>query len=116
LELSLVENLIKYAHRHGFVPGLDRPIRSWLSLGHQRGDGQETLSEDEQRAHGYLSADDLRCWKMGRGLPGFRTDDNKARQRANRKLTSQLTKSATTLRIAVAMAMLGRLFEPSASF
>jgi hypothetical protein len=53
LELSLVENLIKYAHGHGFVSGLDRIIRSWLPLGHQQSAGQETLGEDEQQAHGY---------------------------------------------------------------
>jgi hypothetical protein len=46
LELSLVENLIKYAHRHGLVSGLDRPIRSWLPLGHQQSAGQENLGED----------------------------------------------------------------------
>jgi hypothetical protein len=60
LELSLVENLIKYAHCHSFVPGLYRPIRSWLVLGHQQSASQETLGEDGQQTHGYLSADDLR--------------------------------------------------------
>jgi hypothetical protein len=48
LEISLVENLIKHAHGHGFVPGLDRPIRSWLPLGYQQSTGQETLGEDGQ--------------------------------------------------------------------
>src|SRR5260221_13173315 len=66
-EPSLVENLIKYPHRHDFVPGLDRPIGSWLALGHQQNAGQETLGEDEQHAHGYLSADDLGGWNMRRG-------------------------------------------------
>jgi hypothetical protein len=60
LELSLIKNLIKNAHGNGFVPGLDRAIRSWLARGHQQSAGQETLGEDGQQAHGYLSADDFR--------------------------------------------------------
>jgi hypothetical protein len=90
LELSLVENLIKYAHRHGLVSGLDRPIRSWLPLSHQQSTGQETLGEDGQQAHGYLSADDLRWWNTGRGLQTFRTDDSRAKVKGKLEATSQM--------------------------
>jgi hypothetical protein len=69
LELSMVENLIKHAHRHGFVSCLDRPIKSWLPLGHQQSAGQETLGEEGQQAHGYLSADDLRRWHTVAAYP-----------------------------------------------
>jgi hypothetical protein len=98
LELSLVEDLIKYAHGHGFIPGLDRPIRSWLPLGQQQSAGQETLGEDGRQAHGHLSADDLRSWNTGRGLPMFGTDDNKAKVKGKPEAARQMTKAGVNTR------------------
>ena len=44
---------------HCFVSGLDRPIGSWLPLGHQQSAGQEKLGKDGRHSHGYLSVDNL---------------------------------------------------------